>query len=598
MIAQSGPNVAAGASDTWDLTAGDMTYKVDRNEIWVLDGHRGDAADQLPLDPTVILTFDANDFDSQPGEVLVTLPESLGTGARARGLAEIGHGALRGSNLVLVDSEFLSLEPTMQFYGLEDDNGGLLSEFQSALGIESDAHFTSIAVHPTADQIVAYDAIGHKLYLLDFFFTVIGSPMSLPQKPFDFAARWNPPTGSAAGVGLTFTASDLVLVSMGFENDLNTEFALEFNTVTQRFAGRAIDLSGPDVANFAFTSLALGQRDGQQALFALNYAEESLYAFELDLRDTAEPVQDGMCEVDESTSTYTVTWTSPTETPDEIRVFENGVQVTSLPGFTTSYSTRNILGTVVVEIATVEIGLVSFLRPRCEWLNSQLPRLDGVTTSNTSFPSSSYGDLAATRNPTTPDEFRIYLYLAPNFVIEFDITLQARDSIVLDPAPETVSPTGGVAMAATLLFETRHLALLDSDGFQNDGVPGVGFYSLFGSRGDPTVILSQIDMSAITTRPFFHSWDYFEEGNEKYFVALGRVDNAGVNEFWLVRFDLLPGPGLRAVREVPVPQRELTPFADQPHFGRSVSILPNGLVLVAGSDTFGASYTEALLPCL
>lgn len=603
VLAKSANNSATGAANRWDFSATDLSFKAEKKEVWVIDAYSS-------TDPTIV-KFSSENLPANPTKVIINLPQEQAT-APVLGIAEIPHGIFKGKNLILVDSAFgtnAEPRPEIAIYG---DDGSLEAgeTFAPLDGLGQNVGITSLDVNPVREEIVAYDDVHHSLLILDFGYGLVGGPFSLEGFPNNFVGPWFYGTVDrtglrGGGVGVAYTDSDHVVVTSSFRNQSDCHWALEYNlTSNGAYSSRAIDLSqagssglNPDLA---FAGCTIGKVGNDSALFALNTGDDSLYAFRLALEPHAPPVALVDCSTDAASGLYTLSWTVAADpsTYDGFAILENGVTVATLgPTESTYTSSLPTFGRAILEVATQKDGLTGGPRLVCETNNSFRPALPDVLTDATQITSLGVlSGLAVEKMPSTAEEFRGYVIgQRQNDIEVFDHTLAVLPLEKLTLNPRVVTPQGGsnlsaIGIALVNLNGEKVIAVLDPDGPTDSGVPSAGFYSLApGNRGVRIKEIDPIDLGALTPVPFLFDWD---SDSDNHFVAGGSVPGSG--DFVLVRI-LFDGETLVATQQTPIPQRQLTPFSSAPLTGVGLSVLPSGNLLVAGSDTFSRTYTEALL---
>jgi hypothetical protein len=603
IAAQTVDYAATGAFGVWDFGGTDVTFKAATGEIWVVDAHSG----SFPF----AKVFRATNMGGGPRTVAITLPEAYPSAALL-GIAEIPHGTFQGKNLILIDNTFGQdvAEPQV-LLGLMDDLGQALTEpaFGPPVGLQAGARLSSIDVNPEREEIAAYDMTTNSVYILDFNYNVIQGPLPLLGFPCLFADIWvYGSTVMGGGVGLAYGGTDQVLVSSGFLNFGETRFVLEYDLASGgTYTGRVLDLSAagqtgskPDVA-FVGMDTALAGAD--PVLAALNFGNDALFLFNLEYSESPYPVDLTGCTVLAETSQYTLDWSLPGSVAiDSIRIFENGAQVASLPPTDTTYTSGlPVFGKVFVAVATEKGGVVSDLRPICQLENTRRPQLDGVNTdaaNATSMQRSAIYGVAVTKTPQTPADFRAYIVAYDsNAITVLNYKLELLEQLVLTPS--VLSQNTNYAATGLALIRkdgALHLAVLDPDGPLDNNIPSGGLYALEGAeRGKLVQGIPGFDLSEVGETPILLDWDALEEpdGDGIYqFVAGGVSTTTG--DYILLRLEF-DGTTMVGKEIVPMPQRLLSPFDDLPLTGVGVCFLPSGNILVAGSDTFSKTYTEALL---
>ncbi len=620
LLDQSPPNVAAGEATFWDLTTTDCTFKESLGQLWVLDAHSEDTP--------VIVTFSASDLQAPSGTIPLDLPAELDdANARVLGIAEIAAGSLEGQNLLVADLNFelVGTEADSRI-AVYDDAGELSVDFTAVPNLPLGTRLSSIAAHPSREEFVAYDLTNHQIYHFDFAFVVLAGPIDLVGLASMFTRRWQMPREGlggqfrfeerlhGTGVGIVFNGDDTVLVTESLNSVFRVDTAFEYELSEGEFTGQVFDLTAAassDDDELLFTSLARGTHSGENALFGINLADEAIYAFDIDLTAAFEPVTFTACELT-SGEEYQLEWMLPQDLDnDSIVVVENGVQVATLPQNSVSYSAPTaISGKTIVEVATVLGGERNRLHRSCEFENApQLSfSLPGLNTEIVSLPRNRYADVASTKLPDTVDDFLLYLFIHPGgeeddaFVSVHDYTGTAVDTFQLR-APRPSNLDGfSVGIALTPIDDLSHLAVLDPDGFENDGVPGAAFFPLADDMGQITAdreiasLLVEIDLSGLPEPVSLTSWDFSQD---EYFVALGTTDVGGMIEPRIVRLDF-DGASITATRSSPIPQRLLTPFGPEsssprPVLASGITVLPSGNLFIAGAHTFSTNVSEALL---
>lgn len=594
--ARSSPKAAGGSLSTWDFGVTDVTFKAERGEIWCLDAH----SDVVPT----VTAFKASDLSIPPASVRLALPAGFET-AKALGLAEVPRGALRGKNLVLLDANFLARAngtnvPQEAYFAIFDDAGALVPEGvpSRAVGVREDAVLTTIAINPERDEIAAYDVKGHRVCLLDFSFAATGAEIPLLGSSTFFGEFWR--LGSvwySSGTGIAYRGPDTLLATSALYNIFDAHFILEYDlSAGGAYTGRAVDLSAAALPslNLCFLGLAAGEAAGDEVLATVNYADDAIYLFDAEFSPEPAPPTITACG-QIADGRYVVLWSPPvTGGFDSVRIFENGVQVASLPATAASYeSPLPLLGKAFVEVAVETEGTVSDLRAVCQLEDTDVPALPDVV-----YMATQIGDrqgilgIAATKLPATPDDFRLYvLGRDSNKVTVLDYRLDALPSLDLKPFAASADTRRNLAargVAMVKIGDQDALAVLDPDGPAGSGPPSAAFYALGGpSPGEMVLKVDIVDLTRLPVSPYILDWDADLEGN---LIAGGQVGQ----DYVLVKI-LFDGASLVATEAVEIPHRLLTPYADRAVTGIGVAVLPNGNILVAGSDTFSETYTEALL---
>ncbi|MBI4606686.1 MAG: hypothetical protein HY721_32380 [Planctomycetes bacterium] len=599
IVGKTPDNAAAGLPLDWDLSGTDITYKTASDEVWLADPYAG---------APVINAFKATNLQALRRQILVDLPAEVAT-APILGIAEIPHGAFKDNVLILVDASFGTNNPPAPQVGIFDSAGALLpnESFLPLQGIDPTAELTSIDVNPEREELAAYDSAHHTYYVFDFTFSVIQGPVELRGFATLFNGSWG--LGNelrGAGVGIAYGGPDTIIATSAFLNAFETHFALEYSTTDGgQYTGRAVDLSAAGITgnrpDTMFLGIDVARIAGEDVLFTHNLSDESIYAFSFLLQPHGSPVTLQSCGVN-AEGQYSVTWARDPNIPTTaIFVFENGVQVAALgPDETTYTSPVPFLGKAFVEVATEKDGLPSGLRPICQLENTARPphlNLQADATQVTTLGNRALSGVAVTKTPAVPEDFRLYLVgQESNQVLVFDHLLNGVETLDLVPRVDGVPGTNynypaiGVCLARLEEGGEDLLGVLDPDGPTNNGIPSATFFSLTGdTRGQLVREVNPIDMTALRPAPFLHDWDF--DGKDG-FVAGGVVP--GTADLVLVRLRILGGR-LIATQSAPIPHRALTPFTLEALTGVGVTVLPSGNLLVAGSDTFSKTYTEALL---
>ncbi len=595
ILGKSADNAASGSAAEWDFGATDVTIKATKKELWVLDSFSPDAP--------FINVFDLADLSANPSRVFLNLPPEF-TGAPVMGLAEITHGDLAGKNLILIDPTFGTQNAPQPMLAVFEDDGNLIAggQFAAVAGADPSARLSSLDVNPVRDEIAVYDISSHGVYLLDFSFEVIDTRIPLLGFRNRFVRPWflgNDLQGS--GTGIAYQGPDRLLSSAAFLNGFETHLVLEYDlTRDGLFTGRAMDLSiagstgfSPDVA---FMGLDAGNTGNQDMVFAINFGDDTVYGFGMLLEPTGPPVSALACLILDS-GQYQLNWFLDAFQVDAIHVIENGVDVAVLaPTATTYTSPLPLLGKAFVEVATEKDGLTSIIRPVCQMENTDVPNLPtvGVVARQVLTLGDLFG-VAVTKTPATPADFRGYLLGAnSNTVAVFNENLEIIETFQPNPAVTTQGTNlAGIGLALTTVDGEDLLAILDPDGpTDNNNTPSASLYHRTGPEaGNLFRQVSPIGITGLSPRPFLLDWDSDPDGN---FVAGGLLINTGEYVVVHIEFDRAQNT-MTANDMATIPQRELTALRGDPLVGIGVSVLPSGNILVAGSDTFSRTYTEALL---
>ena len=596
----SSDNVAAGDLEAWDLTAADITFKRDLGEVWVLDAH----SSRLPI----LRAFDVDDLTRPPVDHTVLLPLEL-IGAKALGVADIPHGSLRGSSFLLIDTTFDSREAPDPQIGIVDEQGTLTDfSLQPVFGVPEDARLTSIDVHPEREEIAVYDRTRRAVWILDFALEVVDGPLFHVGDPGFFVDRWTLDSPRGAGAGIAWSGCDTLLVVTGLDNEFHLSLAVEIDvTAGGDYAGRLVDLSrarSPTAPRPSFVSIDVADfEDGTSpfapdfdasVLYALDFAGESLHAFELELEEHPPPVSIESLDINVATDSYHIEWSPLDERSAEaIHVIENGVEIAHLPPGASSFTSRHPLtGRTLVRIATSRRGVKSPLQPTLE-LDDSIGS-DGGTSlfaQDARAPGFRMTGCTVTPLPASLDEFRAYLIgTESNDVRVYDHQLSLLETLELSPRVERDGDNlAAIGIALTELDGIPALAILDGDGPLGDNVPTVTLHSL-GAGTSPGVQIGsplEIDLTPLFPTPFLVDIDASPDG---HFVACGLLPD---DSFRLV-FLAFDETRIEAVSQVPVPWSQLSSF-DTPHPGIGVSVLPSGSLLVAGGDAFTSTPFDAAL---
>lgn len=599
ILGKTADNAAAGALGGWDFGSSDLAFKAAKNEIWVVDAYD----EPVPF----INIFTADDLSSPPRRIPIALPAEFAA-APVLGLSEIHAGppAFIGKNLVLIDPTFGTQDPPQPLFGVFDDNGKQVAgtDFAPTSGVDPTARLSSIDASPTEALVAAYDNANHAFYILDLNFEKVLGPVPALGFSNSFASLWF--FGSAdraglrgGGMGIAYNGPDRLLITSGFLNAFETHLALEYDlTKDGAFSGRSMDLGAAGLnglnPDLAFLGMDSGKVGPDDALFALNVGDDSVYAFRVLTYPDAPPVQLTNCSTDD-TGLYQVSWAlDATFSVDSFRIFENGVEVATLPPTVNTFqSPRPLLGKAFLEVVTEKGGILSSLRPVCQVENTQTPRLAGVTTDGAQINNLGLMTaVAVTKLPAKAEDFRGYVMgLDTNSVEVIDYTLSTIEVLSMDPPVVTQGRNlAALGVALVHLEGQDRLAILDSDGPLDNNIPSVSIYSLDPpNRGQLFLQVAAIDFAQISPAPFLYDWDADDQNN---FVAGGVISATGDLVLVRIEFD---GTNMVATQMAPVPQRLLTPYDDLLPVGVGVSILPSGNLLVAGADTFSKTYTEAIL---
>jgi hypothetical protein len=593
VLGKTPDNSATGSAFSWDFSGTDLTIKAQRQELWILDPYSQSAP--------FINAFNFLDLSAAPRRISIKLPPEL-AGGIVLGLAEIPRGELAGKNLVLVDQAFAYPNEPNLFFGVLEDDGTPLAggSFLPPFGVDPGARLGAIDINPQRDEIAVYDLTTHSFYLLDFNFTATAGPVALLGFPSFFASPWiHGGLLEGNGGGIAYGGPDTILAPAGLLNSFESHLLVEYDLLAGGApSGRAIDLSGAAVPgsgpSLDFAAIDTGLLGADPVAVALNTGDDSLYLFRLLPAAGPPPVRSMECSL-RDTGRYQVSWSldDPGQV-DSVLVIENGVQVASVDPRAGSYlSPLPLLGNGFIELATEKAGVVGPIRPLCQLQDSPVPPFPGVDSDSVRIERlGDLTDVAVTKLPAKRDDFRGYLLgFASNSLGVFDQRLDFVETLRLSPGVATQGGNVAASGVAILRLEGQdHLALLDPDGLAGGGPPGASIHYLEGARrGQLRQRVAAIDLSQLTPQPSLLGWDSDLDGG---FVAGGRLPAGGEPVLVKIRFD---GQRMWASQMAPLPHRLLSPFADLPLVGIGVSVLPSGNLLVAGSDVFARTYTEALL---
>lgn len=597
ILAKTADGAAMGDLAVWDVGGTDITFKATRGEVWVLDSFNSAGP--------VINTFQAANLTGPRVQIPLILPEEF-TDAPVLGIAEIPHGDFKDLNFILIDPAFGSQNLPAPHVGIFKDDGQLFEAvgFIAIEGLDPTIRLSTIDVHPVREEIVAYDLASHTVVILDFTFSIVAGPVAIEGFPNEFIDQWfinstNRAGLRGAGAGVAYNGPDAFLANSAFMNDFETHFVLEYDLANGGlYSGRAVDLSaaraGRPLLDLAFVGLDTGRVGVEDVLFCVNYGDDSLYAFRLLPEVQPPPVTLQGCVVD-AMGHYSLTWSlNPTFAVDSFRIIENSVEVATVPANATTFtSPLPVLGKAFLEVATEMGGRTSKVRRVCQVRNGTRPALPGMefdATQITNLGGELFG-VAVTKTPASAGDFRAYVVgLASNALMVLDYKLEFVEQV--QPLPAVLTQGSNLAAVGVAIFHLDgldRLAILDPDGPLNNSIPSATIHSLEpGNVGVLVRTINPVDLSALEPPPFLFDWDADKESG---IVGGGQLPSG---DYVVVRFEFLGG-NLFATKMVPIPQRSLTPFVTAPLTGIGVSILPSGNLLIAGSDTFSRTYTEALL---
>jgi hypothetical protein len=601
-------NHATGEAGAWGLGGTDLTFKAALREVWIVDAHTDSTPSRAASYVHAFSLREPGGLLRPPRRIDLRVPEELAA-ARVLGIAEVPHGQFRGLNLVLVDPSFAAPDPAAPapHLGILDDQGAPLSgfTFAPATSLEPGAVLTSIDVHPEREEIVAYDAANHGFYLLDFSFAAVSPRVPLLGSPSFFGSgRWALGRGAVrgAGMGIAYDGPGAVLATSTFAGPFVSHLALRYALGADGavYTAQAFDLTPPGGgprSDRAFVALDTATGPGGETLLvAHNFATDALHAFRAEPGAHAAPVEGLLCFGGDEEGEVRLEWRSPAvEGADSIHILENGGTVATLGPAATSYTLpRPLLGKAFLEVVTQSDGLLSSLRPLCHAENTRTPRLPDVSRDSVELANiAPLAGIAVTPLPASPEAFRGYAVgLNSNAVSVFNHRLEVLETLqLLPPVGQSGSNVAAIGAALVDLDGEQHLALLDPDGPAGSGAPLAMIHRLHGdARGELRHLIDPVDLAGLEPRPVLFDWDAGPDGN---LVAGGRLPDG---DFVLVRIIFERATlRLRATQMARVPQRFLTPSAALPITGIGVAVLPSGLLLVAGSDGFSRTYTEALL---
>ncbi len=608
VLARTESNVAVGEPDAWDLSASDVTCKPARNELWVAEAHSA-----MPR----VRVFGLPGLEPRP-DVFVELSGRMLAGT-VLGLADIPHGDFAGHTYVLVDNEFRSGGVPDLWIGVVDDEGRVVdgTEFvQITDPLLAGARLASIDVNPEFEEIAAYDMDRGEVWLLSFEFEALAGPFCHVGDPGFFATRYTigspRSTAAGAGAGVAYSGPESLLVVAGLGGEFDTHLAIEHDISWESglaYSGRVVDLSAatdtPALRPSSFVSIdtiafddppAPPFEDVTNALIAVDFADEAVFAFEHTFAASASPVRIVRATVDTTTGQWEAAWGLDDDRGvDSLRVVQNGVEIATLDVDARVYTSDSpLVGRAAIEIvAANDAGQLSALRSRAVLDGAVMPPdfLDAAAPASASVSGYKASGCAVTSLPRSLGEFRAYVVgTESNHVRVLDSRLTPVGTFLPRPAVERDGDNlAAIDVALTRIGGAECLAILDPDGPDGDNVPSVTIHSLESNPpGELVRSIDSIDLTGLFPTPFLLDLDATPEGD---FVAAGLLPD-GTYSVVLLRYD--GDNSITPAAQVPIPQHGLT-VAEAPVVHAGVSVLPNGYLLVAASDAFSSTYTDALV---
>ncbi|MBI4587035.1 MAG: hypothetical protein HY717_23735 [Planctomycetes bacterium] len=509
------------------------------------------------------------------------------------GIAEIPHGSNKGKNFVLVPNPINQNEPNR--IGIIDDLGNIApnGDLRIVKGVAETASLRALDVHPTEEEIAVFDYYEPAFYFLDFNYQVTRGPFPVLGNPAYLKG------------GICYNTPDTVLVVSGFRNSFEVTLALEYNRQTGDYTGRAISLGemGSDVIGVGIDTGRFGIQN-QEALYVYNARNDALYALSLTYLDFPGPVSNLSCSRGATgADPLKLTWSnSPAFGYDSIIIFQNGVQVAALPGTATSFTPPpSYSGFSEFVVETRRGNVENEIRSHC--VNRESGRPPWVQFDATYVPVSPQViprqlGLDCTSVVKNHNDFRLYLVGDyDNMLRVVGVVGQQLDQVDSEDVtlgPYARSESQNVRLTGVALTEVNGepaFAAFDGDGINGDYAPAAGMYHRDGTPFIPNNPMVPIDFSPVggSLGSVFLDWDADAQGR---LITLDITTLARLVE---IVYDPVANT-FTATRAAPLPQKSLTPVQGRVSkiYG-GITVLPNGMYLVSGDDTFDSELTRAFL---
>lgn len=604
----------------YDDSVSDLTYSPGSNEVWALEGSLPGFNNLVRSRVTVfnegLQTFtgvrDVNFTETVYGIGEIPQPQPF-----AGNFLVITPGVFTGPNRIRI-------EPRI---GIMDRQLSLIADPAGAfrpldLGGQNPGFISSLDAHPTEQEIAVLNdgratvlgaPPGPHILFLDYQYRLLRGPFRIEGST------------TAFGGGIAYNSPDTVLVVAQFRTAFEGRLAMEYNRQSGLYTGRTVLFPvDPAVPPPISVGLDTGFIGGEPALFLYDAFRDRIFATPSAHVDAPGPVQglNPACVL-EADGRARLTWTnSPNFSYEEILILENGVLVATLPSSATEYrSSSPVSGKYEFCVETRSAGGRNEIRVCCEgqsgkkltFLAAQDPTVVQVDVDPLPGAPHLLMGMACPPVVARKEDFRQFVigsYDNQVRVLDYRGQLVPGETIITEPGRQSLVQNNRImnfaASGIALLDIVQQgqtiplYALLDIDGLLGDFNPSASFHLLrdtvLPGQAAPTRAgtrfrseIPLIDFSALDQGfgRLLVDWDTDRQGD---LVAL---DSEGQR---LIKLRYVPEQdAVRALFDAPLPMRDLTPFVARRFPMGAVSVLPNGMYLVAGGDTFDVTVNRVFL---
>jgi hypothetical protein len=491
--------------------------------------------------------------------------------------------------------------PATPRIGVMDRDANLVEAFQPVLGLPpsncqdgapfAESRLTAMDISPDGSEIAVIDAFTGSFYILDLTFSVVSGATPFLGTPSTLLRS-----------GICWNSCDTLLIISSFRSPFLAQVALEYDRTNGTYTGRGLDLNGIANESGAVVGVGLdfGVVDGNDVAYVYNAIRDAAFAINVEYSVFPGPVENLLgSRGDDGDDPLTLSWdNNPQYSYDTIVVRQNDVEIATLPGDATELMLPDtISGRAQFEVETrnapdaspitnIWVDVDGLVPPILTSLAPGLNRFDfGINDPNVIF---SFMGLDSRPVVSEVNDNQIFAL----FSIDFDVYVISGDnSSILDSFPLGVGVVEGlfavfIGIAIVNVEGVERLAVL---GLGGGSQPIAGIFEMSGeNRGDAVQIINGLNLDAVggVDGVFFTDWDTDANGD---FIT---VD---VNNNRLVRLVHDFGVGtITAVEEAPLPQCVIGDCGFL-LAGGAVTVLPNGMYLVAGGGLFSGTTDRAFL---
>ena len=499
-----------------------------------------------------------------------------------------------GDRFFVVDPDFVTFSTTLDDVepqiGIMNLAGRLTQGFQPIGGLPAATVISAVDVSPDGAEIALLDANSSVVFVIDSqnfavqsFIPLLGFPTSL----------WRG--------GVAWGSCDTILAVSAFRDNFTSSLVLEYERTSGNYTGRSIALDNIAAEDGSVESVAIdvGFLEEKEVLYVYNAWTDDVYTVDLDFSELPGRVFNLACTRGAGgAGPVTLAWANLMEfNYDEIVVFQNDIQIASLPGTASSFTVpETIRGYSEFAVETRLAGRPNPLRTYCSDPDSDSPLW-------TPFDASSFNvgldDFFALTGMDSTSEVTD-IFDAKVLVLDSDTGGLVRTfEYDLDPLDNQVSlafiPAHTIQLSnpGGVIVGYRGLALMEIDGVQRMAVSGVSSGGLpvggiFEMDGSVFQFFNPIDTTAVGGPQSMELTDWSDDANGDL-IGYDIVGNR------LIRFVHDLGAGtMTAAEAAPAPQCAVYD-CDEPRAAGAVTVLPNGLYVVTSGGAGDQSINRAHL---